>query len=130
VFNQVGAAAEVPDAEDPALLVAAFNALQALMDHPALGPALLAYHDVSDGGALVAALEMAFAGDAGFDIDLPAAPAGAGGPLAACFAEELGALLEVAAGSGQHGEALAPPLAAAGLLRAWQQTDCDARGVA
>lgn len=40
------------------------------------------------------------------------------------------ALLEVAAGSGQHGEALAPPLRAEGLLRAWQQTDADARGVA
>jgi hypothetical protein len=40
------------------------------------------------------------------------------------------ALLEVAAGSGQHGEALAPPLCAEGLLRAWLQTDADARGVA
>lgn len=114
VFNQVGAATEVPDAEEPALLVAAFNAVQALMDHPALGPALLAYHDVSDGGVLVAALEMAFAGDCGFDIALPPPPggAGAGGALAACFAEELGAVLEVATGAVAG---VAAALAAAGV---------------
>ncbi len=47
-----------------------------------------------------------------------------------CVLRASAALLEVAAGSGQHGEALAPPLRAEGLLRAWQQTDADARAVA
>jgi phosphoribosylformylglycinamidine synthase len=53
---------------------------------------LLAYHDRSDGGALIALLEMAFASHCGLDIDLgPTAD-----PVAACFAEELGAVLQVA----------------------------------
>ena len=88
------------------------------------------------------------ASSSGLPLDAPPQPPGAlfapaaarnAGPLLARLRAHLArfagaaggaALLEVAAGSGQHGEALAPPLAAEGLLRAWQQTDCDARGVA
>ncbi len=57
--------------------------------------AVLALHDRSDGGALVTILEMAFAGNCGVQVDLPA-PAGASA-LAACFAEEPGVVLEVPA---------------------------------
>ena len=45
-------------------------------------------HDCSDGGFLVAAAEMAFAGRVGLDIDLDALPAnGPTSPIVACFAE-------------------------------------------
>ena len=55
---------------------------------------LLAYHDRSDGGLLVTLLEMAFAGHCGLDIDSARPPADA---IAACFAEELGAVVQVPA---------------------------------
>ncbi len=54
---------------------------------------MLAYHDRSDGGLLVTLLEMAFAGHCGLEVDLGTA----GDPLAECFAEELGACLQVPA---------------------------------
>ena len=51
-----------------------------------------AYHDRSDGGLAACVLEMAFAGRAGFDIDLePLGP----DPVAALFCEEPGAVLQV-----------------------------------
>jgi len=53
---------------------------------------LLAYHDRSDGGVLVTLLEMAFAGHCGLEIELKSVD-----PIAACFSEELGAVLQVAA---------------------------------
>lgn len=86
-----------PDMQDPALLRRAFIAVQALLRDRAL----LSAHDVSDGGLLTAALEMAFAGDIGLNISLPAAPEADGGAteagvLAACFAEEVGLIVEVA----------------------------------
>ena len=57
----------------------------------------LAYHDRSDGGLAVCALEMAFAGRCGFDIDLAALGVNdESGAVAALFAEELGAVLQVA----------------------------------
>src|SRR5579863_8735 len=49
---------------------------------------LLAYHDRSDGGVLLTVLEMAFAAHCGLAIDLGSV----GDPIAACFAEELGAV--------------------------------------
>ncbi len=55
---------------------------------------VLAYHDRSDGGAIVSLIEMAFAGHCGLDVSLPA---GAGGELGALFAEEPGVILQVAA---------------------------------
>jgi len=101
VYGGVGSAEQVPDCDCPATLVAAFNFVQRLRDTPGT---LLALHDRSDGGLLVAALEMAFAGNAGLALDLPAPPAGAAAAAAGVaapthlevlFAEELGLVLEV-----------------------------------
>ena len=83
-----------PDVDDPDVLRRAFDAVQSLVKCNGL----LAGHDVSDGGLLTCVLEMGFAGDVAFDVDLPAAPASdaPAGPypvgsslatLAAAFAE-------------------------------------------
>ncbi len=85
VFNQVGDSA--PDATDPALLKAFFEAMQALV----ADGLLLAYHDRSDGGVVVTLAEMAFTGGQGVKVDLPGKE-----PLGALFSEELGAVLQVA----------------------------------
>ena len=53
---------------------------------------ILAYHDRSDGGALIAALEMAFAGRAGLDVEVSGNPETA---MAALFSEEIGVLIQV-----------------------------------
>jgi phosphoribosylformylglycinamidine synthase len=93
------------DLDEPALLVAFAAALRELR---ALG-ALLAYHDRSDGGVLVTLLEMAFAGRCGLEVSLAA---GAGSAIAALFAEEPGAVLQVRAA---QLEAVMRVLAARGL---------------
>jgi phosphoribosylformylglycinamidine synthase len=80
---------EPADLDDPQLLAALFEALRELKREGLL----LAYHDRSDGGLLVTLLEMAFAGHCGLDIDLGTAS----DPIAECFAEELGAVLQVPA---------------------------------
>jgi phosphoribosylformylglycinamidine synthase len=80
---------ESADLDDPALLLSFFDAVRELKDRDLV----LAYHDRSDGGVLVSLLEMAFASHCGLEIDLGAAE----DPVAACFAEELGAVLQVAA---------------------------------
>ena len=80
---------EPADLESPALLLALFAALRELKDRQLL----LAYHDRSDGGVLLTVLEMAFASHCGLAIDLGAAT----DPVAACFAEELGAVVQVPA---------------------------------
>jgi phosphoribosylformylglycinamidine synthase len=94
VYGSVGAKDEIPDCEHPELLVAAFAATQALLDEAGT---VLSVHDVSDGGAVVSALEMAFAGNCGVSLRFPAAgsASGAANPLAPLFAEEVGILLEV-----------------------------------
>lgn len=53
---------------------------------------LLAYHDRSDGGAIVSAIEMAFAGRTGVELQLDG---WASATLPALFSEELGAVLQV-----------------------------------
>jgi phosphoribosylformylglycinamidine synthase len=78
---------EPADLDSPALLISLFDALRELKD----AGLLLAYHDRSDGGVLLTVLEMAFAGHCGLGIDLGAVS----DPIAACFAEELGAVLQV-----------------------------------
>ena len=78
---------EPADLDSPALLVALFAALRELKDRGLV----LAYHDRSDGGVLITVLEMAFAAHCGLDIDLGKVP----DEIAACFAEELGAVLQV-----------------------------------
>lgn len=94
VYAQAGDAA--PDVDEPATLAAAFDVLQTLVAREGGDQMLLAYHDVSDGGVLVSALEMAFGGNCGIDVDLGASTLGVD-VLAAAFAEELGGLVEVLA---------------------------------
>ncbi|HEY8926557.1 MAG TPA: phosphoribosylformylglycinamidine synthase [Polyangia bacterium] len=99
VYEQLGD--RPADLDDPALLAGFFAAVRELAD----AGVILAYHDRSDGGLFVTALEMAFAGGTGVDLDvgplLPQAGAFADadelearvlGPL---FSEELGAVLQV-----------------------------------
>ena len=75
------------DLDDPQLLARFFDAVRELKDR---GLAL-AYHDRSDGGVLITVLEMAFATHCGLDIDF----GDVADPIAACFAEELGAVIQV-----------------------------------
>ncbi len=87
VYGRTGSRA--PDLEQPADLRALFETVQEL----AAEGALVAYHDRSDGGLFVTLCEMAFAGRAGFRVDLD----GLGEDvLAALFNEEAGAVLQVA----------------------------------
>jgi phosphoribosylformylglycinamidine synthase len=102
VLSQLGD--EAPDIEEAASLKGVFEAVQDLVK----SGAILSCHDVSDGGLMVTLLEMAFAGDKGWQVSLdadgldgqgaPAAEAsgGAEGLYAALFAEEAGVVIEVA----------------------------------
>ncbi|MGP8227909.1 MAG: phosphoribosylformylglycinamidine synthase [Steroidobacteraceae bacterium] len=85
VFESSGG--EPADLDDPALVRDFFAALRELKDRGLL----LAYHDRSDGGLLVTLLEMAFAAHCGLEIALDAR----GDSIAACFAEELGAVVQI-----------------------------------
>ena len=87
VFGQLGDVP--PDLDDAKRLGATFAALQ----HLVANQQLAAYHDRSDGGLVVAALEMAFASGLALELDTTAVHAD---PFAALFAEELGAIIEVA----------------------------------
>src|SRR5690606_21552334 len=78
-----------PDLDEPELLAAFFAAQRELR---AAGR-VLAYHDRSDGGLFVTLAEMAFAAHAGLEIRVPD---GEADPLAYLFAEEPGAVLQVA----------------------------------
>jgi phosphoribosylformylglycinamidine synthase len=80
---------EPADLDSPGLLSALFSSLRELRDRDLL----LAYHDRSDGGVLLTVLEMAFAAHCGVAIDLGTV----NDPVAACFSEELGAVLQVPA---------------------------------
>ncbi len=103
-----------PDADDASLVKCFFEAIQAL----AAAGLLLAYHDRSDGGLFAAACEMAFAGHCGVTLSLDAIAFDAAAndvdafkrdsetqlagrmndlALAALFAEELGALVQIRA---------------------------------
>lgn len=86
VYNQVGdEAADLDSAED---LRNFFTAIQALM----ADDKLLAYHDRADGGFLVTALEMAFAGHCGLALEVSRL---GDEPVSALCAEEVGALIQV-----------------------------------
>jgi phosphoribosylformylglycinamidine synthase len=87
VFGQLGATP--PDLDDVECMRGFFEVMQALHR----SGDVIAYHDRSDGGLFVTACEMAFAGHKGVEIDLDDLGAE---PVGALFAEELGALLEVA----------------------------------
>ena len=56
---------------------------------------LLAYHDRADGGLLATVAEMAFAGHCGVDLSLDLLAADQQEIVAALFAEELGAVVQV-----------------------------------
>ncbi len=98
VLSQIGD--ETPDIDDPHALKSLFVAVQELVR----AGAIVACHDVSDGGLLVTLLEMGFAGDKGWDvrIDPPVTSPGATGKVdpsalySALFAEEAGVVVEVA----------------------------------
>jgi len=77
-----------PDFDDPARLRALFALVRAAEKQNLL----LAYHDRSDGGAIVTLLEMAFTGHCGLEIFLDG---WADGALRALFNEELGAVVQV-----------------------------------
>lgn len=83
VFAAVGEG--VPDLDNTSEFAGFFNAIQQLN---AAGK-LLAYHDRSDGGLFATITEMAFAGHCGVSIDVPEPS------LAALFAEELGAVVQI-----------------------------------
>lgn len=86
VVQQLGQT--TPDVDEPALLKAFFDAIQACNQ----AGLIEAYHDCSDGGMFVTLLEMAFASQAGLEITLD----GLGtDPKAALFHEELGAVIQI-----------------------------------
>jgi len=86
VYGQLGN--DAPDLDDPHRLSAFFSFVaEARADN-----ALIAYHDVADGGLFVALAEMAFVSRCGLEIALDDVP---GSALAALFAEELGAVMQV-----------------------------------
>ncbi|MBM3872177.1 MAG: phosphoribosylformylglycinamidine synthase [Verrucomicrobia bacterium] len=98
VVGQTGRTA--PDLDHPGDLKSFWTAIQQLNQEDRI----LAYHDRSDGGLLATLVEMAFAGRVGLDLLLgaPLLLSGADGDgsprasaLAALFAEELGAVLQV-----------------------------------
>jgi phosphoribosylformylglycinamidine synthase len=76
-----------PDLDDPGLLKRFFAVIRTL----ARAGLIQAYHDRSDGGLLVTLAEMAFAARAGLEVDLGATA----DPVAALYAEELGAVIQV-----------------------------------
>ncbi|MEJ2643648.1 MAG: phosphoribosylformylglycinamidine synthase [Gammaproteobacteria bacterium] len=86
VYKQVGH--HGPDLDDPGALKGFFAAVQ---DLGAAG-LILAYHDRSDGGLFATLCEMAFAGRTGLAVQLDDL---GDDPMAALFAEELGAVLQV-----------------------------------
>ncbi len=104
VYKQLGAVP--PDLDEPALLKSFFAVIQSLN----ADGRLLAYHDRSDGGLLACISEMCFAGHCGASIQLQG-----GDAVAALFAEELGAVIQVRRADTQD---IMSALAAAGLAGA------------
>ena len=90
--------------DDPALVKQAFCAVQELIDKGLIA----AGHDRSDGGLITTVLEMAFAGNCGLDLALT----GTASAMEALFSEELGLVLECAAG---QEEAVRETLAGSGV---------------
>ena len=86
-----------PDMDNPNLVKRGFNVIQEFIGKDLI----LSGHDRSDGGLLITLLEMAFAGNCGFDIALQ----GAGTPVEHLFSEELGLVIECAPEKRQEVEA-------------------------
>ncbi|MDR6643033.1 MULTISPECIES: phosphoribosylformylglycinamidine synthase [unclassified Luteibacter] len=106
VFNRGGGVP--PDLDDPKRLRAMFELIQ----EANRSGLLLAYHDRSDGGAIVTLLEMAFAGHCGLEIRLDG---WAEATLRALFNEELGAVVQVASANREAFEALLVKYGLAGM---------------
>ncbi|WP_329741189.1 phosphoribosylformylglycinamidine synthase [Dyella sp. A6] len=106
VFNRKGGVP--PDLDDARRLKALFE----LVQEANRAGLLLAYHDRSDGGAIVTLMEMAFAGHCGLEIHLDG---WAEATLRALFNEELGAVLQVAAANREAFEALLVKYSLAGM---------------
>jgi phosphoribosylformylglycinamidine synthase len=87
VYNQVGATP--PDLDTPSDVVNFFGAMQELISDNLL----LAYHDRSDGGLFVTLVEMAFGAHYGLRAQIDEL---GDEPLAILFAEELGAVIQIA----------------------------------
>ena len=87
VVSQLGEA--TPDVDNPFHLKNFWNAIQQLGREQKL----LAYHDRSDGGLFTTLVEMAFAGNTGIDLEIPASHSA----FSALFSEELGAVIQVRA---------------------------------
>jgi len=88
VSGKVGS--EPPDIDDAGLLKRGFNAVQELVKRRLV----LAGHDRSDGGLITTLLEMAFSGNCGIEVNLPAEEAHTVDPIAALFSEEAGMVVE------------------------------------
>ncbi len=82
VFNQIGNKA--PDLDDPILFSEFFKLINSLNKENLIS----AYHDRSDGGALISLLEMAFASKCGLDIQ-------ASNLISELFNEELGCIIQI-----------------------------------
>ncbi len=106
VFNRSGGLP--PNLEDARQLKALFE----LVQEANRAGLLLAYHDRSDGGAIVTLLEMAFAGHCGLEIHLDG---WAEATLRGLFNEELGAVLQVAVANREAFEAMLVRYGLAGL---------------
>lgn len=89
VYGKLGSKA--PDVDDAEDLKAFFAVIQGLN----ADGYILAYHDRSDGGLLVTALEMAFAGHCGLNLFLDALAGDTAELAAVLFNEELGAVIQV-----------------------------------
>jgi len=86
-----------PDVDDPKTLRVGLDTILNLHDE-AYGSTTkpLAYHDISDGGLIVALLEMGFAGNCGMDVTLPKSEvSNMKDAISMLFSEEVGILLEV-----------------------------------
>ena len=93
VFSQLGDVA--PDLDDPKRLHRFYEAIQQLVSERKLS----AYHDVSDGGLVTTLLEMSFCSGLGLEIDTSTVHVD---QFSALFAEELGAVVEVAVADLAH----------------------------
>lgn len=97
-YGQLGR--ESPDVDSAAALLAALETIQELVE----AGDITAGHDRSDGGLVTALLEMGFAGNAGFDVDVDATAGGwtedqlvARGGIDFLFNEEVGFVMEAPA---------------------------------
>lgn len=82
VCGQIGD--ECPDMKDSKLLVSAFKTIQEMIDNKMI----LSGHDISDGGLIIALLEMAFAGNRGLSVYIP------DNNIFNLFAQEAGCVIE------------------------------------